>query len=80
MYNPKYNLGDTVKNNRYNIGIAIITGIEIVQSNPKYNTIFGSVDNYINTQDTAQYCLVFYDNDVKDIVKEWYYEEYIELI
>ena len=80
MYKPKFNLGDIVKTNRYDINEATITGIEIVESNPKYKTIYGSVDNYIDKSDTAQYCLVFYDDDVKDIVKEWYYEGHIELI
>ncbi len=80
MYNPKYNLGSTVKNNRYDINEAIIVGVEIVDSNPKYNAVYGSVNNYLDKQDTAQYCLAFYDNDVKDVVKEWYYEEFIELI
>jgi hypothetical protein len=80
MYHPKYYLGDRVKNKKYDIDEAIIVGIEVVESNPKYKTIYGSVDNYIDKSDTAQYCLVFYDDDVKDVVKEWYYEEHIELV
>jgi hypothetical protein len=80
MYRPKFDLGNTVKNNKYKIDEATIIGVEIVESNPRYNTIYKSVDDYVGQQNTAQYCLLFYDKDAKDVFKEWYYEEFIELI
>jgi len=80
MYHPKYYLGDRVKNKKYDIDEAIIVGIEVVESNPKYNTVYKDINDYLENQNTAQYHLVFYDKDAKGIFADWYYEDYLELI
>ena len=71
----KYELGECVYSNRYEINSAIIVGIEQVSSYPDKKC--RTLNEYLEYCDTYQYCLAYYDPELYDTTTCWLYEQYL---
>jgi hypothetical protein len=77
----KYQLGDIVNVKKWDIDNAIVIGVEQVSSIPsKHPFDCVSIEEYLNNQDTYQYCLLYDSGSgiICEPEKDWYYESIID--